>query len=99
MWWRVLLTYFLNLFDWVLTRHYLKQEGFAEQNPFMRFLLAHHLDGFWKVAVAGIALIFLWEKRDIKSAQVASWIAFVFYALLIVWWGVNLIIAWHYSDK
>lgn len=98
MWWRILLTYLFNLIDWVLTRHFLKQEGFVEQNPFMRLMMKYHLDGFWKVAWVGIALIFLWEKRYIKLAQTASWIGFIFYAVVIVWWGINLVIAWHCSS-
>ena len=87
----ILIAYLLNIIDLLLTRFFINK-GFTELNPFASFLLYHNLDGIFKIFVVGLALFYIWLKRDLKVANIAAWIAFSFYVFVSIWWVGQIMI-------
>lgn len=86
---RLFITYILNIADLILTRYFINK-GFNELNPFARFLFDHNLDGSFKIFVFGLALLYIWQERETKAAQIAHWIAFGAYVFLAFWWVIQI---------
>lgn len=88
---RLIIAYVFNVADLILTRYFISK-GFNELNPFARFLIDHKLDGTFKVVIIGLALLYFWQERETRAANIASWIAFGIYTFIALWWAVQIIV-------
>ena len=86
----ILITYLLNLLDYIFTRIFVSY-GFVEMNPIMKFLMKHNTDWFVKVVIIGMGCLFVWWHNDIKLARIGTWIVFIFYLILTIWWIINIV--------
>lgn len=86
----ILITYLLNLLDYIFTRIFVSY-GFVEMNPIMKFLMKHNADWFVKVVIIGMGCLFVWWHNDIKLARIGTWIVFIFYLILTIWWIINIV--------
>ena len=86
----ILIVYLLNLLDYIFTRIFVSY-GFVEMNPIMKFLMKHNADWFVKVVIIGMGCLFVWWHSDIKLARIGTWIVFIFYLILTIWWIINIV--------
>lgn len=85
-------TYILSLFDLGCTLYLTHRFGDIEGNPLVKRLILEKpiIVVLYKVVVVGAGLLTLYKLREHKAAVVASWIAFIVYALLAVYHAVTI---------
>lgn len=91
---RLIITYLCNLIDTVSTVYfYILYEG-TELNPISAAMLTQSPALFiaFKLIVMTISVAFMWWKRDWKFCKVASWILFIEYLLVAIYYLILFII-------
>ncbi|MBQ8331131.1 MAG: hypothetical protein IJX94_01360 [Clostridia bacterium] len=86
---RLILLYVFNIIDTITTLYLTQIIGLEEANPVCRFLLSVGpvLFVVVKLAVVTFCCWDLWRLRDEKLAQIATWIPFTAYGLLVAYHG------------
>ena len=84
---RLITTYLCNLIDTIATVYfYIVYDG-TELNPISAELLrSPPLFAAFKLIVMTIAVAFIWWKRDWKFCKVTSWVLFVEYLLVTIYY-------------
>jgi hypothetical protein len=85
---RLIAIYAFNLIDIIatlITTH----NGFEEANPAMALLLQSPvLFAVVKFVVASLVICWLWFRRQYKLANIATWIVFIMYGVLSLYYAV-----------
>lgn len=89
---RLILTYIFNIIDLIVTMYLVRLFGLSiEGNPIGRWLIKANAQYFVKIVVIGIALMTIWSIREYTIANIASWILFITYFLLVIYHGIILL--------
>lgn len=91
---RLIITYLCNLIDTIATVYfYIVYEG-TELNSISAAMLTQSPALFiaFKLIVVTIAVAFMWWKKDWKFCKVASWVLFIEYLLVAIYYLILFII-------
>ena len=75
-----------NMID-VYCSIYLMGYGAIELNPIMSFLLQYPIVAIWvKLLVSILFSIIVWKMRKYKSSYIVTWVAFILYLILVIYY-------------
>lgn len=82
----IVILWFLNLFDYIMSKYYIGKYGLIfEMNPIMRFLFANPpLDFVVKIGVVTICCEVLYFLREYKVAKFGAWVLIVLYTCVAI---------------
>lgn len=91
---RLIITYLCNLIDTVSTVYFYTVYEGTELNPISAAMLTQSPVLFivFKLIVMTIAVAFMWWKKDWKFCKIASWILFIEYLLVAIYYLILFII-------
>lgn len=83
---RLILIFLFNVIDIIATL-ITTANGFIETNPIMALLLLNPaLCVIIKLLLGGLVVWRLWQNRNNKYANIASWVIFIIYALVVLYY-------------
>lgn len=83
---RLIITYVLNIADYLFTADLVRKFGVEiEGNPFGRWLIQTNLGYVVKIVVVGLALLLLWKFKNNRFAIVGSWVILITFSLLVIY--------------
>jgi hypothetical protein len=94
---RLITTWVFNLIDTVATVYFYNNYDGTELNPISAAMLTQSPALFiaFKLIVMTIAVAFMWWKRNWKFCKVTSWILFVEYLLVAIYYLVITILLYN----
>lgn len=82
---KLLIIWLLNLFDYIMTRHYIDQYGIAiEQNLIFAWLYEHNLAFIIKMGATTIMCILCYIVRDKPIIKAMTWGLLIFYSYIAI---------------
>ena len=91
---RLTTIYILNIFDLIITKHYVNKYGLEfEANPIGKFILSNdYTTIFYKVILVGVLLLIMYFTREKKITKIASWVLLIVFVALTLYHIVGSII-------
>jgi hypothetical protein len=82
---KLLIIWLLNLFDYIMTRHYITEYGIAiEQNPIFVYLYEHNLAFIIKMGATTLTCILCYIVRDRPIIKAMTWGLLIFYSYIAI---------------
>ena len=84
---KYIIIYFLNIFDYICTRYQVDRYGIeVEANPLMRWLMQDpHIFLSIKVTLVNILLLFIYDHREERVAEIGTWLLLIVYGALALY--------------